>query len=306
MAANSAMRTKSGDSAWSGLNPTETSSSPGAITITRSLRCCWWVRSFSAIAPRRNGVASPCRSNHTKPRPALMSSLPMCRSSELLPLPVFPTTPRWVVRRVELIVTRVRETTSSTIASPSESLDTSRSPWRRSRTLFQILAKKWSNTFGMNEGWNYSEVRDDNFLEPLPGDFLRGVMKFDAVNLEGCKDRADLRHVVQTQHELALYSLQPFRHLHEIIVGQVEAIEGAVIVRRVQIEQCGRAVIPPEHVLIRQILDLNPCEALPRLLKEFGQAFGIEGGQLGNVRAVVAAAHEARIGVLGEVEVARG
>lgn len=230
----------------------------------------------------------------------------MCRRSELLPLPVFPTTARWVVRRSELIVTRQREATPSTIANPSESPETSRSPWRRSRALFQILAKKWSNAFGMGRGGsNYSEVSNDDFLEPLPGDLLRGVMEFDFVNLEGGEDRADLGHVVQAQYELTLYPLQPFRHLYEIVVGKVVTVERPVVVGRIEIKESGRPIIPPEHVLIRQILDLHPRHALSRLLKEFRQTFGVEGRRLGNVRTVVAPAHEARIGVLREVEVAR-
>jgi hypothetical protein len=57
----------------------------------------------------------------------------------------------------------------------------------------ETAGRERSAGWGLIEG---SEVRDENFLEPLSRLLLCGVVKIDPLNLESLEDRSYLRHIV--------------------------------------------------------------------------------------------------------------
>jgi hypothetical protein len=76
------------------------------------------------------------------------------------------------------------------------------------------------------------------------------------------EERADLRHVVERQDELALHCLQPFGERREVFRLEVVVVELAAIVGWIELEERRRPVIPFENLLIRQGLDLHPRQTL--------------------------------------------
>ena len=143
--ANSAIRTKSGDSCSSGLRPTETIGSAGSTRISLSLRCRRSRRSLALIFRKRNGVASPCKSKYTNPRSSAISCSARCRRKKLFPLPVFPSTTMCIVRRVLLSVTCHRVVCPSALRNPRSRLPRSdHAPRLCPRRRFQIAAMNCS------------------------------------------------------------------------------------------------------------------------------------------------------------------
>jgi hypothetical protein len=113
---------------------------------------------------------------------------------------------------------------------------------------------------------------------------------------------ADLRHVVQRQHELAFDLSQPFFQLHEIGFAEVEAVKLAAPIRRIQIEKRLGTVVPAQDLFVGQVLDLDIPKSLVSVFDELRKIFRIEVRWPRDAVVVIAVHDKPPEGVLLEVE----
>jgi hypothetical protein len=92
------------------------------------------------------------------------------------------------------------------------------------------------------------------------------------------------------------------RKIHEIVVGEIEAVQVAAPIWRVQIKQRRFSVEALEDFGIRQALDLNALKSLMCIFKELGNTSGIEARWSNDAVAVFSVADQASERVLLEIK----
>jgi len=96
-----------------------------------------------------------------------------------------------------------------------------------------------------------------------------------------------------------------FEH-REIRLGEIESVECPVPVRRVEIEERLRTIIPLEDFFIRQTFDLYSRESLVGFFDQSREVRRIEVGRLDDGVTVILVANQASVRILLQVEETRG
>src|SRR5712691_8887494 len=103
--------------------------------------------------------------------------------------------------------------------------------------------------------------------------FLGRVVELDFLDAEAAEQGTDFGNVVQRNHELAANLHQTLRKLLKVGRGEVVAVELPSPIRRVEVEERGRAVKAREDLIIGRTLDLYPFQSLMGIFKKLRKAF---------------------------------
>src|SRR5258708_4742390 len=74
----------------------------------------------------------------------------------------------------------------------------------------------------------------------------------DGANSELVKELAGFGKVIQREDELALNALKTFLELSEVLVGEIELVQLAIPIRRIEVEQGRLAVVSFEDFFVGQ------------------------------------------------------
>jgi hypothetical protein len=147
------------------------------------------------------------------------------------------------------------------------------------------------------------EVHDEYLSVAASGGFLRGVMQIDRFDPKSCKQRSNLRYVIQRQNEFSPDVAKALCQNSEIIFVEVVPVELAPEVRRIKIEERVGTIKSLEDLLIGKTFDLNPFQSFMGIFKELREFFEIESRPLDHVPMIVGMSHETRKRILENIEV---
>jgi hypothetical protein len=150
------------------------------------------------------------------------------------------------------------------------------------------------------------EVRDQKFGITFPDFLLRAIRKSNFANVETVEAFPHFGEVVQGENEFALDLPQMLFELDEILFGEIELVEFAIPIGRVQVEERLRAIISPQDIFVGQALDLNFFESLMRIFNKLGKFSWLVVRRLGDAVVVVLSQNQSAESIFLEIEEPRG
>ncbi len=149
------------------------------------------------------------------------------------------------------------------------------------------------------------KVHDEDFAVPPTGMFLCGVRELDALHPEAVEDLSHLGYVIQGEQKLPFDGPQNLGKMLKILRFEVVVVQLFSEVRRVEKEECRRAVEIANDFVIRKFFDLDTRKPFMCVMNDLGELFRVEPRRVDHVPVIRRAAHEARKGILEDVEVSR-
>ena len=146
------------------------------------------------------------------------------------------------------------------------------------------------------------EIRDEKFSEAFAGLSLSGIVELNPSENVVLEQLPYFGNVVERQDELAAHVSQSFFKLDKVFLLEIEAVELPAPVRRVEIKEGARPVIPRENFLIREGFDLDLLKALVCFFNERRETARIEVRRSGDAVMVVAVQDETTERIFLEVE----